>query len=72
MQMWVCLVLKPHDETAPGDILPVLLLNSYRCHMMASVVNSIHDLKVEILHIPGGCMGLCQPIDIGIGKPLKT
>jgi hypothetical protein len=23
-------------------------------------------------HIPGGCTGLCQPIDVGIGKPLKS
>jgi hypothetical protein len=55
MQMWVHLVLKPHDEMAPGGIqLPVLLLDSYRCHMMASIVNNIQDLGVEILHISGG------------------
>jgi hypothetical protein len=69
MRMWVCLVLNPYVETAPGDIQLVLLLDSYRCHMMASIVNNIQDLGVEIVHIPGGCTGLCQPIDIGIGKP---
>ena len=39
---------------------------------MATVVNDIEDLGVEIIHIPGGCTGLCQPVDIGIGKPLKS
>ncbi len=40
--------------------------------MMASIVNNIQDPGVKILHIPGGCTGLCQPVDIDIGKPLKT
>ena len=72
MRMWIHLVLKPHVETAPPEIQPVLLLDSYRCHLMATVVNDIEDLGVEIIHIPGGCTGLCQPVDIGIGKPLKS
>ena len=36
---------------------------------MASVVNEIQELGVEVEHIPGGCMYLCQPVDIGINKP---
>ena len=39
---------------------------------MASVVDKISELGVQVEHIPGGCTGLCQPIDIGIGKPLKS
>ncbi len=72
--MWVRLVLKPYVEMASGDVQPALLLDFYRgCHMMASIVNDVQDLGVEILHIPGGCTGLCQPpVNIGIGKPLKT
>jgi hypothetical protein len=27
-------------------------------------------VRIEI--IPGGCTGMSQPIDVGIGKPLKT
>jgi hypothetical protein len=61
MRMWVRLVLKPYVEMAPGNIQPVLLLDSYRCHMMTSIVNDIQDLGVEFLHIPGGCTGLCEP-----------
>jgi hypothetical protein len=41
--------------------------------MMATVVNRIADLVgVEVQHISGSCIGLCQPIDVGIGKPLKS
>ena len=40
--------------------------------MIASVVNKIQDLGCEVDHIPGGCTGLCQPVDVGINKPLKS
>jgi len=40
--------------------------------MMALVVNKIHDLGCEVEHIPGGCTGRCQPVDVGINKPLKS
>jgi hypothetical protein len=56
---------------APEGIVPYLALDSYRCHMMKSVVNAIQDLGVEVEHIPGGCTGLCQPLDVGVNKPLK-
>jgi transposase-like protein len=72
MQMWVTRVLRPFVQTAPAGIEPVLFLDSYRCHMMATVVNAIEDMGVRVEHIPGGCTGLCQPIDVGIGKPLKN
>jgi transposase-like protein len=73
MLQWVEQVLRPHvEQNVPAGIHPILLLDSYRCHMMASVVNRIADLGVEVQHIPGGCTGLCQPIDVGIGKPLKS
>jgi hypothetical protein len=40
--------------------------------MMASVVNKVQDLGVEVQHIPGGYTGVCQPVDVGIGKPFKN
>ncbi len=40
--------------------------------MMASVTDAIADLGIEIISIPGGCTGLCQPLDVGINKPFKT
>ena len=72
MELWIDLVLKPYVATAPDGIVPILFLDSYRCHMMASIVGKIEDLGVEVVHIPGGCTGLCQPVDIGINKPFKT
>jgi hypothetical protein len=72
MLVWIEQVLCPHIETAPPGILPVLFLDSYRCHMMASVVGKIQDLGVEVDHIPGGCTSICQPVDIGVNKPFKN
>ena len=46
--------------------VPLLLLDSYRCHMMASVVMRINELGVEVQQIPGGCTDLCQPVDVGL------
>ena len=71
MLMWVEMVLKPYVDTAPQNVVPLLFLDSYCCHMMNLVVNVIQDLGVEVEHIPGGCTSLCQPVDIGINKPFK-
>jgi hypothetical protein len=39
---------------------------------MALVVNVIQDLGCEVVHVPGGCTGLVQPLDVGYNKPFKT
>jgi hypothetical protein len=72
MVMWVEEVLAPYVATAPDGVRPILLLDLYQCHMMASIVQRVNDLGVEVQHIPGGCTGVCQPVDVGIGKPLKN
>jgi hypothetical protein len=72
MMLWVDKILKPYVQTAPDGIVPVLFLDSYHCHMMASVVQRIQDLGVEVEHIPEGCTSLCQPVDVGMNKPFKT
>ena len=71
MLLWVEKVLKPYVEVAPDGIIPTLFLDSYRCHMMSSVVDLIQALGVEVEHIPGGCTYLCQPVDVGVNKPFK-
>jgi hypothetical protein len=71
MLAWVDQVLRPYVKTAPEDIVPILILDSYRCHTMASVVQKIQELGVEVKHIPGGCTSLCQPVNIGFNKPFK-
>ncbi len=38
---------------------------------MASVVQMIQELGVEVQHIPGGCNSLCKLVDVGFNKPFK-
>jgi hypothetical protein len=39
--------------------------------MMQLVVSKIAVLGVEVIHIPGRCTGLCQPLNVGINKSFK-
>ena len=52
MLAWVEGPLKAPVEQAPDGIIPLLVLDSYRCHMMASVVNRIQEMGVEVIHFP--------------------
>ena len=72
MLQWVKEVLEPWSKHVPTGIVPYLLLDSYKCHLMSSVVHAIQDLGIEVEHIPGGCTGLVQPLDVGVNKPLKN
>ncbi len=38
---------------------------------MALVISKIAELGIEVIHIPGGCMALCQLLNIGVNKPFK-
>ncbi len=62
--------LAPDIENIPPGIIPISL-DSYKVHLMGSVVNQIEDLGAEVWHIPGGFTSLCQPIDVGFNKSLK-
>ncbi len=53
MLAWVNEVLAPYIAAAPDGVVPVLVLDSYRCHMMTSVVQKIQELGEEVMHIPG-------------------
>ena len=72
MKAWVEQILKLFVPSKPDGIVPILLLNMYHCHMMKSVVSIIEWLGLEVLHIPGGCMILCQSVDVCINKSLKS
>jgi hypothetical protein len=50
---------------------PLLILDAYRCHKMKSIVNKIEELGARVHHIHGGCTSVCQPVNVGIRKPLK-
>jgi hypothetical protein len=74
MLIWVRECLKPWKEAliaTHGPMVPVLILDAFRVHMMASVVNYIQSLGIDVIHIPGGCTYLCQPLDVGVNRPLK-
>ena len=51
--------LKPYIEIAPENIILLLSMDSYWCPMMASVMEAIQQLSVEVEHIHGGCISLC-------------
>ena len=72
MLQWVKEVLEPWSKHVPAGIVPYLLLDSYKCHLMSLVVHAIQDLGIEVEHIPGGCTGLVQPLVVGVNKPLKN
>ena len=72
MLYWVENVLRPYVEDCPAGIVPYLLLDKYKCHYQGSISKKVEDCGVEWDIIPGGCTGLIQPIDVGIGKPFKN
>ena len=72
MLLWVRTVLKPFIQDCSINIQPLLLLDSYECQTMARVTGELEALGVQVEIIPGGCTGMCQPIDVGIGMSLKT
>jgi hypothetical protein len=73
MLIWVEQILGPYlvVNPPPPGIQPVILLDAYHCQMMASVVNRISDLGIEVIHIPGGCTGLCQLLEVRVNKLFK-
>ena len=41
MLMWVDMVLKPYVDTAPEDVVPIWLLDSYRCHISSASLSFV-------------------------------
>ena len=72
MSVWIEKCLLPWKETLPPGVTPLLILDSFRVHMMGSVVEKIQGIEIEVQYIPGGCTYLCQPIDVGVNKPIKN
>ena len=76
MHAWINLILTPNkeekDQRDPDGPPPILILDVYRIHQMDSIMNRIHMMGIEAIHISMGCTYLCQPINVGINKPLKS
>jgi hypothetical protein len=71
VNLWIDLVLIPWRNTRKLGVVPLLILDAYRVHVMGSIVNWIQSLRIKVQHIPGGCTWLCQPVDIGVNYPIK-
>ena len=68
---WVELVLAPWAAKAPPGIVPLLILDQFSVHMMASVNDAIQALGVQVEFVAAGCTGLVQPVDVGYNKSFK-
>ncbi len=67
MLRWIEEVLKPYlaVNPPPPGIVPVILLNAYQCHMMASVTDTIADLGIEIISIPVAALASASHLTSG-------
>jgi hypothetical protein len=69
MIAWINEVLAPYIATALDDVVPLLVLNSYQCHMMALVVQMIQELGVEVKHIPA--LPFASPLTLALISHLR-
>ena len=72
MHKWINQVLIPRRNTRDPGVVPLLILDTYRMHMMGSFVNSIKALGIKVQHILGSCPYLCQSVDVSINHPITT
>jgi hypothetical protein len=73
MSFYVLQPWKPNrDKNNPSVEPPILVLDANCMHHMGSVINRVQSMGIEVVHIPAGCMYLCQPIDIRINRPVKS
>jgi hypothetical protein len=76
LHQWIDDILKSSKDAR--DIInhsvqpPIIFLDAYRVHQMGSPVNWIQGMGIEVAHIPAGCTYLCQPVNVGINKPIKS
>jgi hypothetical protein len=56
MLLSVRTILKPFIQDCPINIQPLLLLDSYKCHMMASVTGEIEALGFQVEIMNGGAL----------------
>jgi hypothetical protein len=50
----------------------MLILDSFRGHIVNSVKNRLVEKNTNIAVIPGGCTSKLQPLDIAINKSFKS
>jgi hypothetical protein len=58
------------NDNRTGD--PAMLVyDSFKEHLEASVKNKFRESDVHLAVIPGGLTSICQPLDVAINKPFK-
>jgi hypothetical protein len=67
MNRWIdeCLRAYTHRDRS------LLVLDSFRCHIMKPVKKRLHRANAELAVIPGGCTSILQPLDVSVNKPFK-
>lgn len=61
-------------EKRPGGLLrlpALLVLDSYRGHLVEPVRNRLAECRTDMAVIPGGLTSVLQPLDVSINKPFK-
>ena len=53
MLLWVEKVVKPWVKSAPDHIVPLLILDLFKVHLLGSVMDEIQDCGIVVEHIPG-------------------
>jgi hypothetical protein len=72
MNKWIGLLLAPWKNSKAPGVTPIIISDAYCVHMMGTTVNQIQSLRIEVVHIPHGCTYMCQPVDVGLNKTIKT
>ena len=67
---WVAIILKSFIEMEPENVIPLLVLDSYRCHMICGGGNPTAWYRSGA-H-PWWMYFSLQPVDIRINKGMKT
>jgi hypothetical protein len=70
MKDWVKRVYTRIHNNRPGNKL--LLIDCAESHLDNEVIDEIKALNTSIVWVPRGMTYKCQPLDIGINKPLKN
>lgn len=57
----------------PGGLLypAMLVLDSFRGHLVEAVREKLKEFRMDIAVIPGGLTSVLQPLDMSLNKPFK-
>ena len=71
MLQWIDMVLVPYCQDKAQGVPVIVILDSFTAHDSKAVNARFTELGIRTYAVPGGCTGLVQPVDVGVGKPFK-